>query len=302
MPITLDQARALDAIAREGTFARAATALHKGHTAVVYAAKTLEEQLGIALFDRSGYRTRLTPAGDRVLAACRRLLAADAEVLAVAHLLRTGWEARLRLVMDGVFPPEPIVRAVGSLTAARAPTRIEVFAEFLSGVESAFIEREADLMVSVLGPTALDLVAVALPRLRMHLVARRGHPLTRGKVKTGDLEEHVLVTVRGSDPRLALGTEGLAPATTVHLNDFSSKKAAILSGVGFGWLPEYLIAGELERGTLVRLRWGQASTTELHPHAYHARGRQPGRAAEEVLRALVSPSRRASSTRSRPSG
>ena len=43
MALTLDQARALDALARHGTFARAAAALNKRHTAVLYAVRTLEE-------------------------------------------------------------------------------------------------------------------------------------------------------------------------------------------------------------------------------------------------------------------
>ncbi len=80
MNVTLDQARALDALARHGTFAAAAEMLHKGHTAVLYALRTLEEQTELVLLDRRGYRTRLTPAGERVLEHCRKLLAAEREL------------------------------------------------------------------------------------------------------------------------------------------------------------------------------------------------------------------------------
>ena len=53
MVVTLDQARALDALALHGTFAKAAAALHKQHTAVLYALRTLEAQTGLALLDRA---------------------------------------------------------------------------------------------------------------------------------------------------------------------------------------------------------------------------------------------------------
>ena len=58
---TLDQARALDALARAGTYAAAAKLLSKQHSAVVYAVQQLESQTELQLLDRSGYRTKLTP-------------------------------------------------------------------------------------------------------------------------------------------------------------------------------------------------------------------------------------------------
>jgi DNA-binding transcriptional LysR family regulator len=68
------------------------------------------------------------------------------------------------------------------------------------------------------------------------------------------LAEHVLLTVRGSDPRLQLATAELDTQSTVHLPDFHSKKAAIVAGIGFGWLPDWLIEKELARKELVPLR------------------------------------------------
>ena len=53
MHVSLEQARALDALARHGTFVAAADALHKGHTAVLYAVQSLERQTGLTLLDRA---------------------------------------------------------------------------------------------------------------------------------------------------------------------------------------------------------------------------------------------------------
>ena len=102
MNVTLEQARALDAWARCGTFQRAAEALRKGHTAILYALRTLEEQAGLELVDRRGYRSQLTPAGQRVLEQCRKLLAAEREMESLCGELRGGWEPAIKRI-DGCF-------------------------------------------------------------------------------------------------------------------------------------------------------------------------------------------------------
>jgi DNA-binding transcriptional LysR family regulator len=289
MNITLDQARALDALARHGTFAAAAQALHKGHTAVLYALRMLEEQTELALLDRRGYRTRLTPAGERVLEHCRKLLAAERELEATCAEIRAGWEPSLRILFDGIFPAEPVLRVVKQLRAEGAGTRFHVSAEFLAGVEAAFVRDEADLMVSLLPPTLPDLRSYRLADLKAVLVAHRSHPLaaTRGPLKDEQLAQHLLLTVRGSDPRLQLSTGALEGRSTVHLNDFASKKAAILEGLGYGWLPEHLVKRELRRGELKALKLPRGATHLFHPSLHHRASVPLGRAASRVVQALT---------------
>jgi DNA-binding transcriptional LysR family regulator len=212
MAITLEWARALDALDRAGTLVGAAAQLHKGHTAVLYALGQLEAQTGLALLDRRGYRLRLTGAGRRVLEHARRLLAVEAELVAACHEMRTGWEPDLRVVYDGVVPDAPLLRAVGALVAEAVPTRLRVSSAFLGGVEAEFDATLADLMVAVVPPLGrTPLVATRLPPITAHLVCARAHPLARrrGTITADELAGHVLLTVRGGDPRLELPTDGL---------------------------------------------------------------------------------------------
>jgi DNA-binding transcriptional LysR family regulator len=293
MEVTLDQARALDALARHGTFAKAAAALRKQHTGVLYALRALEESTGLTLLDRTGYRTKLTPAGELVLAQCRRLLDAERDLATLCEVMRTGWEPRLGIVFDGVVPAEGLLRVVGELAREGVPTRLTVTAEFLGGVEEAFVRAEADVMISVLPPQTVSLRARAMPPVRSLLVAHRKHPLVaRGAAVTDEeLRAQVLLVVRGSDPRLRLSTAALEVTTVVSLNDFHAKKTSLLDGLGYGWMPEHLIAKELRRGTLARVRWKAGSTHTFHPHVYTHGERAPGRAAQRVIDALVAPRR-----------
>ncbi|MCA9676568.1 MAG: LysR family transcriptional regulator [Kofleriaceae bacterium] len=290
--VTLEQARTLDALDRHGTLQRAAAALRKGHTAVMYALRQLETQTGLTLLDRRGYRLRLTVAGRRVLEHCRALLAAEAELVAACHQMRTGWEPALRVVYDGIVPDRALLRVVGELVAEQAPTHVHVSAEFLGGVEAAFARDEADLMIAVLPVTSATagdrLVATRLPALDAHLVAHRGHPLCRrdGALDDDDLAAHVLITVRGGDPRLELPTGAIERRATVDLNDFHAKRAAILAGIGFGWLPDHLCADELRRGTLRPLRYRRGHRHSFAPRLYHRAGVRLGPAARRVVEAL----------------
>ena len=219
-----------------------------------------------------------------VLASAREVLAAEAELHAAVHELRAGWEPTLRVVFDGIVPIEPLLRAVGQLARERVPTQIDVRAEFLAGVEDTFVRSAADLMIAVV-PPAVALTAVPLPALPASLVAHRDHPLAHGRHDTKALRRHLLLTVRGSDPRLELPTAAIEAHATVHLNDFGAKRAAVLAGIGYGWLPDALIADDLARGRVRRIAWTRASRHRFVPRLYH-RG-HPGPAARRLIAAIA---------------
>ncbi len=286
MNITLDHARALQAFAASGTLQGAARALHRTHTAVLYSLKQLEAQTGLQLFDRSGYRTRLTPVGDEVLRRSRAMLEAERTLVETCQELRSGWEPLLTVVFDAIVPLEPVLDVVRSLREAKAPTRLKLAVDSLDGVEQRFEQEQAQVLISVLPVRLEGLTVVALPRLQARLVAHRSHPLAKLKrVTRDDLAEHVLFTVRGSDPRLQLSTAPLDVQSQVHLSDFHAKKAAILRGIGFGWLPDWLTQRERARGELVALKLPQGSVHAFEPRLAH-RGRL-GPAGRLLLERLV---------------
>ena len=66
-PVTLDQLLVLSKIAETGSFRAAAGVLHRAQSAVSYAIKNLEDELGVELLCRDQYRPTLTPAGEAVL-------------------------------------------------------------------------------------------------------------------------------------------------------------------------------------------------------------------------------------------
>ena len=104
-------------------------------------------------------------------------------------------------------------------------------------------------------------------------------------VTADDLSAHTLLAVRESDPRLGL-TEAGERQSAVYLSDFHAKKAAILKGLGFGWLPDWLVGAELKKGVLVPLKLAGGSTHVFEPRLY-ARADAQGRAARRLLELLA---------------
>ncbi len=289
MHVTLEHARALDALARNGTLQAAARELHRSHTSVLHAVRALESQTELELLDRRGYRLRLTGAGHRVLEHCQRLLATERDLVAACQEMRTGWEPSLRIVFDGVVSSAPLLEAVGALVKEGAATRISVSGEFLGGVEDAFERDQADLMITVLPPRREGLIGKRLAAIRAFLVAHRSHALARarGTLSRAQLEEHVLLNVRGGDPRLELPTQGMTPRGAIALADFEAKKRALVAGIGFGWIPEHVAERELAKKELRVLRYAEGSEHTFQPRLYHRQGARLGRAGRRVADALA---------------
>ena len=64
----------------------------------------LSEPLDVLLFDRSGHRARLTPAGRELMQEGRQLLRAAGELECRVKRVATGWETELRIALDIMIP------------------------------------------------------------------------------------------------------------------------------------------------------------------------------------------------------
>ena len=252
--VSLDHAKAFVALAEHGTFAAAGAALGKPHTSIVYAIARLEEETSLRLLDRTGHRSTLTPAGQRVLAGCKKLLAAHDELGQLCSELRGGTEPRLRIVVDASLPIEKLVRIVARLSALPSAPPMELETAVLAEVEERFTALDADVGLTVLPSERAGRPTVDLKPLTLRLVAHRDHPLARSRTRVAadELAKHVLLTVRGSDVRLGLPTTPIDAHGMVRFADFRAKRAALEAGLGYGWLP-------LEKLTkssgLVEVKW-----------------------------------------------
>ena len=287
---TLDQLLVLDAIARAGSFAGAARELHWVPSAISYAVQAMEEGLGVALFDRSGHRAGLTAAGRQLWEEGRDLLDRARRLDRLAARLGDGWEPELRVVVDGAWALGPLLRAVRRLSDDRAPTQVRVDVEYQDGVIDRFHQERADLMVALGLEDGGQLKGVPLAPLEMVLVAAADHPLSRRcQLSRDDLADHVDLVVQDSSPRFAATPRRsfLGTRRVLRLSDFHAKRAALLAGIGFGWMPLHFIRDDLAAGALRPLDLPDGHRWSYRPQLITRRDDPPGRAARLVIEEIV---------------
>ena len=291
---TLDQLLALDAITRTGSFAAAARELHKVPSAISYNIQGLEEALGVALFDRSRRRAVLTREGRRLQESSREIIERASAMARVAAELRDGWESELHVVVDGALPMSPITQCVRRFAAPEVPTCLRVDVEYQEGVTDRFDSAPADLglVLGFDGNGDQDgYTCSPLPALEMLLVAAPDHPLSTTVVTEESRAGHAELVVRDSSPRFALQPKSsfIGSRNVVFLSDFHSKRIALLDAAGYGWVPQHLIAEDLEQERL-RLLDTEQNRWTYAPQIIVREGARLGRGAQlflETLRAAL---------------
>ena len=114
--LTLDQIRVFLSVVDEGSFPKAAKSLQRAQSAVTYAIRKLEAEIGVPLFDRSAYRSVLTPAGRALLTRARRIAEEAGAFREQARGLASGLEAELSIVLDALYPTPQIFDALRAFT------------------------------------------------------------------------------------------------------------------------------------------------------------------------------------------
>jgi DNA-binding transcriptional LysR family regulator len=140
----LDKLRALVELSRLGTMTAVATATGYGTSAVSQQLAALERQVGAALLESEGRRVRLTPAGHRLAAHGREILAAvRAAELELAA--RDEPHGRLRVAGHTSALRDLVVPALPALAAAYPAVRIDLHESEPDETEALLDNQQIDL-------------------------------------------------------------------------------------------------------------------------------------------------------------
>ncbi|KPZ72565.1 HTH-type transcriptional activator AllS [Shewanella sp. P1-14-1] len=247
MKIDVEAFNVLQVLVEEGSFAKASEKLHKAQSAVSYQVKKLEQHLGVELFNRDQYRAELTPEGRVILAEGQRLLQHLSNIEHLASRFSEGWEPKLELVIDGALPMEPIMTALKRMSENNVPTKVQLNMEFLGGVQHRFEHDKADLMLVKDYIAAPYFSATTLPTVTSLLVCSTQHALAnKSNVSLSELQQHVELTIEDSSPTKQRDELQFGGDKVFYLSGFIMKKNALLKGLGFGWMPEFLISELIE--------------------------------------------------------
>lgn len=251
--VTLAQWQMLAAVIDHGGFARAADAIHKSPSTLNHAVHKLEEQLGVAVLEPVGRQVRLTEAGELLLRRARQLIESAASLEEVAIRLSEGLEAEIVLAIDQIFPPGALAQALGTFSEVYPHVRVQLHETVLNGGIEMLYDGSADLVVS--GLSAQGFLGEPLVTINFIAVAHPDHPLHRlaRELDLRDLEQHRQLVVRDSALRQSMDAGWLKAEQRWTLSHLESSIDMLQRGLGFAWVPETRIRGDLESGLLVAL-------------------------------------------------
>lgn len=288
--LTLDQLRVLVTIADAGSFSAAGRRLGRAQSAISQSVATLEAVQGVELFDRDGYRPRLTEVGRVLVDQARLVLAGAARFEDVAAGTRAGVEAELTLAIDPLVPSAPLIDGLKALRETFPNLPVSFSTEGLGGALRRLRSDDASLAVCLLLPTVPDdIIAYSLMRVAMRPVVAPDHPLAAlGRpAARADLEPHVQLVL--ADPVEPGGPNyGLESARLWRFVDLGRRLDFLLAGFGWCRMPDHVVAGPLADGRLVALEIENdtAPPDGLTIFAAHRRDRVLGPAGRWLLDAL----------------
>lgn len=284
---TLEQWATLQAVVDHGGFEAAAEALKRSQSSVSHSLKRLQERLPVAVLAQQGRRSLLTDPGQVLLRRARLLLDEARRLERLAATLAQGWETEVRLAVEIVMPPDPLLRALDRFSAQSPQTRVRLIETVLSGTSEALIQRQADLAVT--GQVPPGFLGDPLLRVEFVAVARADHPLhALGRPLTlEDLRAHRQIVI-GDTGRLRQVDSGWLEAeerwTVSHL---LTAIAILERGLGFAWIPRAHIQAQLASGTLRPLPLEQGARHEATLYLVHADPAGAGPATRALGQALA---------------
>ncbi len=284
--VTLDQLLAFRAVASLGTFAAAATALHKSQPAISKLVQNLEAELGITLFDRAAYRAKLTDTGQLFFERAADVVADTEALHAFGVALGKGGEPFVRLVVDAVTPLAPVLAALGDVQSLFPAVRYELRTERMTGAVDALRDESADMaLASRRGMDTRTMIARRFFDVRIIPVARRDHPLAKigGVLPAAQLRKFAQVVLRDSTRGdLAQSLNVLSGGLRWTVTDVAAKLQIIEAGLGWGGLPEHVVASGIQTGKLVPLSVREFDVGVIELFAIKRRGRRAGPVAEAL--------------------
>jgi DNA-binding transcriptional LysR family regulator len=251
----------LDAIATQGGFAAAARALDLVPSALSYRVRQLEETLDVLLFDRRSRNAKLTPAGAELLREGRRMLADVATIAERVKRVATGWEPVLTIAVDSLISRKVVFELCQAFFELKAPTRLRLRGETLSGTWQALTTGKADIALggafetgSIASTQLAGIQVKALGDMPFVFAVAPRHPLAKRPEPLSDEEiaQHRVVAVADSTLRGdGLSVNLLAGQDVFTVPSMQAKLDAHLRGLGCGFLPLHLAQPYVDAGELV---------------------------------------------------
>lgn len=235
--MNLTHVLAFHRVATAGGFTAAALASGLSQPTLSSQVRSLERHIGQSLFERAGRRIRLTPAGERLYEATRRLAVAMDEIDGL--IASTSREARgtLRVSADSAIHVLPVLAHLKQRSRAfRFAIRISNSAEVIAQV----LTDAADVGVTARATDDPRLFAMKIRDDRLLVMVAADDSLAgRRRLRLRELAgRDLVVRERGSITRevadAVLARSGIAKGNVFEVATREAVREAVAAGIGYG--------------------------------------------------------------------
>src|SRR5690349_8346516 len=242
--VTLHQLECFDAIVSEGTFQAAAQKLRRSQPSISTAVKNLEDQLGLRLLDRSGYRVALTEAGRSFHQRARVFLHDLQGLKNHAAQLALGEESKLSVVIGDLCPLPQTLALLRRFFDGCPRTRLHLHFEAIAGPWERLLDEDADVILHHVDKSDVRLEFIDFLEVALIPVVAPGFlrfPISRS-ITPEQMRDYVQCVVRDTARHSETHDYYLVKgARSWTVSDQLMKKELILQGMGWGHMPRYLI-------------------------------------------------------------
>jgi len=235
--------QAFMAIADEGSFRKAADALHISQTALTRRLQNLEANLGVKLVERTTRSVALTRIGSEFLPHGHRLLTELGSALVEIRVSGKAQRGDITISCVPTVGVHYLPRIIKEYSARYPDNRIRILDHLSSGVTEAVLRREAEFGIRQGGSQHPELTSIPLSRDRYVLICPDGHPLAgRKKLSWKQLQAYPLIVpshVMTNRALLdaALGSGNLALRSQFEVQRSSTAVGMVAEGVAAAIVP-----------------------------------------------------------------
>ena len=255
---TLHQLRIFPAVAQNGSFARAAEALHLSPPTLSLQVKQLSESVGQPLFEQLGKKIYLTAAGRTLAAACEdieaRMERLGEDLAALQGVERGSVKLAILTTVKYTVP-----KLLGGFCAAHPGIDVAMVVGNREKLLQRLAGNEDDLYIMGQPPDQMDVVSEAFADNPLVLVAPPDHPLV-GKRRIAPerlRSEPFILREPGSGTRLTsekfFADHGIALKNRLEVGSNEAIKQTVAGGLGLAVLSAHTVTAELALGELVQL-------------------------------------------------
>ncbi len=200
-----DQLMSFLEVAKLRSFSRAAEKIYRTQPAISAQVRLLEQECGEKLFDRSGKRVSLTPAGETLQGYAQRMIDLHKEALqAIAELNQTA-RGKLHLGANEATCLYVLPKTFARFKTLYPLVQISIYRNFSHKIVQKVHEGAVELGIVTLPQTASNVEVIPVFRDEIQVLAPASHPLAKSRsVTVEEVANHPLILPKTGHTRVVL--------------------------------------------------------------------------------------------------